>query len=114
MGQYSYYNLFNFTTYGSLGISQKVLEDITRLTLNEMKEIELPDEKTTLTFRKRSVKCDIITNTNEVFIYLNVNLKYGFNVTEVCQDIQDRVENALLAMTDIRPKKVFIKVVEIK
>lgn len=114
MSQYNYYNLYNFTTYGSLGISQKVLEDITRFTLKEIPEIELPDEKNDLPFRKRSVKCDVVANTNEVFIYLNIGVKYGHNVTEVCQNIQDHVENALLAMTDLRPKKIFIKILEIK
>jgi uncharacterized alkaline shock family protein YloU len=114
MGQINYYNLYNFTTYGSLGISQKVLEDITRFTLSEMKEIVIPDEKKKLSFRKRSIRCDIVVTTNEVFIYLNLGIKYGHNVTDVCQEVQDRVENALLAMADLRPKKIFIEVVDIK
>ncbi len=114
MGQGAYYNLYNFTTYGSLGINQKVLEDISRLTLREINEIVIPDEATTLSHRKRSVKCDIVVNTNDVFIYLNIGVKYGHNITEVCLLIQDRIENALLAMADIRPKKVFIRVVDVK
>lgn len=114
MARYSYYNLYNFTTYGSLGISQKVLEDITRLILKNIEEVKVFDIDREVSFRKRSVKVDIISNTNEIFIYLNIGVKYGHNISEVSKNVQTHIENALLAMTDIRPKKIFIKVTTVE
>ena len=58
------------------------------------------------------IVCKIIND--ELYITINVRIRYNFNVGDVSQIIQDRVSQFILHMTEITPKKIDVNVVDIR
>lgn len=106
-----FYLIENYKKNGKIGISHQVFEEISRYVTLEVDGVEFLEETSSL-FRKQDIVCKIIND--EVYISINVRIRYNFNVGEVSQIIQDRVSQTILHMTEIMPKKIDVNVVDIR
>lgn len=106
-----YYMIENYKKNGKIGISHQVFEEIARYVTVEVDGVEFLDENSSL-FKKQDIVCKIIND--EVYITINIRIRYNFNVGDVSQTIQDRVSQTILHMTEIMPKKIDVNVVDIR
>ena len=106
-----FYLIENYKKNGKIGISHQVFEEISRYVTVEVDGVEFLEETSSL-FKKQDIICKIIKD--EVYISINVRIRYNFNVGEVSQVIQDRVSQAIYQFTEIMPKKVDVNVVDIR
>ena len=106
-----FYLIENYKKNGKIGISHQVFEEIARYVTVEVDGVEFLEETSSL-FKKQDIICKIIKD--EVYISINVRIRYNFNIGEVSQVIQDRVSQAIHQLTEIMPKKVDVNVVDIR
>ncbi len=106
-----FYMIENYKKNGKIGISHQVFEEIARYVTVEVDGVEFLDETSSL-FKKQDIVCKIIND--EVYIAINIRIRYNFNVGDVSQTIQDRVSQTILHMTEIMPKKIDVNVVDIR
>ncbi len=106
-----FYLIENYKKNGKIGISHQVFEEIARYVTVEVDGVEFLEETSSL-FKKQDIICKIIND--EVYIIINVRVRYNFNVGEVSQIIQDRVSQTILHMTEILPKKIDVNIVDIR
>ncbi|MDY4788736.1 MAG: Asp23/Gls24 family envelope stress response protein [Bacilli bacterium] len=109
--KYQYRRIINFTTYGNLGISSKVIEEICYNTIKEIKGVILPDNRSLLL--KSPIDCKFKKN-GDLFIELHIIVDYGYNVTDICNYVQERVEQSLLFLVEMKAKKISVHVDNIK
>ena len=112
MAKYKYHKILNFTTNGNLEISTKVLEEIAIQAVMKVEGATLPSARTLL-FEKQPVKCFFKKN-GDFIVNINIRVAYGYNVSDISKAVQEQVENDLLYMTEIRPRKVHVNVADIK
>ena len=107
----------DYSKAGKLGISRKVFEKICSVVTNKISGVSTTDEKKKknnnplFTFDK-PVHCDIINN--KVVIQIQVIVRQGVNVDEICTLIQQEVADALTSMVETVPFSIKIKVVGIE
>lgn len=101
--QYKYHMIKNFTTNGDLGIAIKAITEIVEAAVNEVEGAELPKSHSVL-FKKDTVECRFGAN-GDLSININVAIKYGYNVEDVCRQLQERIESVLLFTTEIKSVK---------
>ena len=106
-----FYLIENYKKNGKIGIYHQVFEEIARYIAVEVDGVEFLEETSSL-FKKQDIVCKIIKD--EVYISINVRIRYNFNVGEVSQIIQDRVSQMIHQLTEIMPKKVDVNVVDIR
>jgi len=106
-----FYLIENYKKNGKIGISHQVFEEIARYVTLEVDGVEFLEETSSL-FKKQDIVCKIIND--ELYITINVRIRYNFNVGDVSQIIQDRVSQFILHMTEITPKKIDVNVVDIR
>ena len=106
-----FYMIENYKKNGKIGISHQVFEEISRYVTVEVDGVEFLEETSSL-FKKQDIVCKIIND--EVYITINIRIRYNFNVGDVSQTIQDRVSQTILHMTEIMPKKIDVNVVDIR
>lgn len=107
-----FYLLHKFTDNGTLGMSYKVFEEITRTAMTEVPGATT-DDGGFLFGVSNPVTCHILKN-GDLVIRINMRVKYGFNISEVCDQVQTKVEEAIYNMTEIHPAKIDIHVADIK
>ncbi len=112
MSKYKYHLIKNFTTNGNLGISTKAISEITTTAIKEVEGVIIPDSHSVL-FKTEPVNCRF-NGKGDLFINIFIRVKYGYNVGEICNYLQEKVEQVLMFTTEIRPKKIHIKVDDIK
>jgi len=108
MGKYvEYHKIVNFTSNGDLGISSNVIASITKEAVNEVEGASIANPHTL--FGKKAV--DVKFNKKgELFIDCEINVAYGYNVKDICANVQDRIEHNLLYMTEIKTTRVNVNV----
>ena len=60
----------------------------------------------------KGVKVDVLDGV--VTVSLMLNLKYGYNIKETTQKVQEKVKNAIETMTGFKVSDVNIRIVGIK
>lgn len=104
----------DYSKAGKLGISRKVFEKICSVVTNRIAGVSTKEKKNNsalFTFDK-PVHCDIINN--KVIIQIQVIIRHGVNVDEICSLIQQEVADALTTMVETVPFSIKIKVVGIE
>ena len=117
MGNYIAIN--NYSGLGNIGISRNSIASIVALSLREVQDVNLygPHKKSRskdtalgkLLAAKSGVRI-VFTKEGKASIRLEVTLRHGVNVVDVCQKIQETVANALELMCDVVPFDVQVKV----
>ncbi len=103
-----YHMIKNFTTNGDLGISTKAITEIVTIAISEVDGVVLPISHSFL-FRRENVKCRF-NAIGDLIIKCSILVKYGNNVEEMCNFLQEKIERVLMFTTEIKPKKIHIKV----
>lgn len=111
MADYVY--IENYNNYGAMGISRRVFENIASAATNRVKGASVSHNKGRLFTLHRPIQI-ILRNNGLVDIRIDVIIKIGVNVDEVCLKIQEEVANALLLMTEMIPFNIGVKVVAIE
>ena len=109
MANTDYHEIENFTNNGNLGISYKVFEEITLYAINEIDGTVINQPSSSLFRNTKPVSCTI-TKKGELDINIYLKIKYGFNVADVCNRVQTKVENDIYAMTEVTPRRINIHI----
>jgi uncharacterized alkaline shock family protein YloU len=103
----------NLNNAGTMGISRKALENIASLATNGVKGATVSKSRARLFNLSRPVYA-YIRKDGRVEIHLDVNIKSGAQVKDVCLKIQEDVASAITMMCETVPFRIQIKVVSIK
>lgn len=88
---------------GVIALSKNVFETIAAITLDEFEEIK-KDVK-----NRKNVDGKI--KENQLNLYLEIKLKFGANVNQVTQMLQEKIYRNILEMTGFKCQVIDIKVV---
>lgn len=89
---------------GVIGLSVSVFESIAKYSIEDMNDVSL---MLSTSFRK-SVSCKVVNN--QLVLTMNILVKIGKNVNDICNDIQQHVQNMIKEMTNINNVKVNINI----
>ena len=90
---------------GLIALSKHVIESIVKHSIEEEHDCFISEESP---FRS-SVNCKIVKN--RLAISVDIKLKYGINVNEVCESIQDKIKSVIYLMTEIDCENIKMNVV---
>lgn len=90
---------------GLIALAKGVFETISQISIDEEENVCLV-ENTTM---KKGVQCKIANNKLNVAV--EVKVKYGANVNQVCEKLQDRISSNVFQMTNLKCNLVDVKVV---
>ena len=80
---------------GLIALSKHVIESIVKHSIGEEHDCFIAEESP---FRS-SVNCKIAKN--RLLISVDIKLKYGINVNEICENLQDKIKSVIYLMTEI-------------
>ena len=88
MAHNEYYTYTQGRVNGKILMNVQVFDEITKRTVNEMKNVSLDTSKgMQIPGTKKVVNCSI--KDNEVYICIHVRIKYGVNISSITKEIQD-------------------------
>lgn len=90
---------------GLIALSKGVFETISQISIEEEENVSLVDN----TALKKAVQCKIASNKLNVAV--EVKVKYGTNVNQACEKLQDRIASNICQMTNLKCNLVDVKVV---
>jgi len=88
-----------------IALSKGVFESIIRTTLDEDSKAVLPEQSA---FSKYVI-CKIVNNTLNISV--DIKVKYGTNVNDTCERLQERIFQNIYQMTDIKCYFIDIRVI---
>lgn len=108
MADYVY--IENYSKNGKMGISHVVFDQIASISAQRIKGVQIrKNSQLQRIFKLRKpISCQIqngIVNVN-----IEVTIKAGSNVHEVCIKIQEEIANALSSLTELVPFNINVKV----
>ncbi len=87
---------------GVIGLSIAVFEAIAKYSIEDMSDVTLA---LNTSFRK-SISCKVVDN--RLVLTMNILVKTGRNVNDICNDIQQHIQSMIKDMTNINNVKVNI------
>lgn len=109
MANNGYYTFNQGRVNGQILMSVQVFDEITKRTVEGMKNVSLDTSKgIQIPGTKAVVSCSI--DDNEVYINIHVRIKYGVNVSKVTKEIQQKIASDIKEMTSVDVKHIDIKV----
>lgn len=112
MAHNEYYTFDQGTVNGKILMNVQVFDEITKRTVNEMKNVSLDTSKgIQIPGTKAVVSCSI--KEIEVYICIHVRIKYGVNVSQMTKEIQEKIATAIKQMTGVSVKHIDIEVDDI-
>ncbi len=90
---------------GMITLSKGVFDSIMQISIED-EENAFPAEGSGL---RKTSNCKIINN--ELIVHVDVRLKYGANVNETCESLQQRIDSAIYQMTNLHCGQIDIHVV---
>ena len=98
MAQAVYHYIENYTNVGKIGIAYNAISEMLKEAIRDVKYVTLA----------KGITCEV--NKEKVFLVnVSINVDYGKNVNKASEEIQERIENALANMCEIRNVKINIK-----
>jgi uncharacterized alkaline shock family protein YloU len=98
MAQAVYHYIENYSNVGKIGIAYNAISDMLKEAIKDIEHV---------TFAK-GISCE--TSKDKVFnVNVSIKVDYGTNVNAVSKEIQNRIENALVHMCEIKNSKINIK-----
>lgn len=109
MAHNEYYTFNQGRVNGKILMSASVFDVIVKNSVKEIDNVYLDTSKARpVSGAKSGGYCSI--KNNEVFIKINVDLKYGVNVSKITKEIQTKVATSIRYMTGVKVKKISIDV----
>lgn len=98
MAQAVYHYIENYSNMGKIGIAYNAISDMLKESIKDIKHVTLA----------KGINCEV--NKEKVFmVNVSINVDYGTNVNKVSEAIQERIENALTNMCEIKNTMINIK-----
>jgi uncharacterized alkaline shock family protein YloU len=110
MADYVY--IKDYSKIGQMGISKNVFEQIISTVTNKVGGVSTKKAKNSPFFFHKPVKCSIYQN--KLTIDIQVIIRQGYNVEEICSSIQSDVADALTQMVEVVPFQIKIRVAGIE
>ena len=89
---------------GMIALSKGVFETITQISVDEIDGVSLMESSPI----KKAHTCKITNNKLNVLV--DVRVKYGLNVNQNCEKIQNRIHQNILLMTNLSCENIDVKV----
>lgn len=106
----NYYLLNNYSPYGKIGISHRAFTRIAEIATNHVAGAAITSKKKAAIFQMTNPVKVYFRKDGKVDIQLDVSIKKGESVKNVCLDIQNNVADAIVMMCEAVPFNVHIKV----
>lgn len=90
---------------GLIALTKGVFETISQISIEEEENVSLVDN----TALKKSIQCKI--TGNKLNVAVEIKVKYGANVNESCEKLQERIASNIYQMTNLKCNLVDVKVV---
>lgn len=109
MAHNEYYTFEEGHVNGCISMNIRVFDEITKRTVEDMKDVALDTSKgIVIPGTKSVVSCSI--KDNDIYINIHVRLKYGVNVSRKTMEIQEKIASAIKQMTDVQVNHINIEV----
>lgn len=109
MAHNEYYTFDQGSVNGKIMMNVQVFDEITKRTVNEIKNVSLDTSKgIQIPGTKAVVSCTI--KDNDVFICIHIRIKYGVNVSKITKEIQEKIATSIKQMTGVDVKHIDIEV----
>ncbi len=89
---------------GLIALQKAVFETISQISVDEDDSVVLLDSSVL----KKSIQCKIVENHLNVSV--DVKVKYGANVNQVCELLQERIATNIYQMTNLKCNLIDVKV----
>lgn len=111
MAEYVY--IQDYSKRGKLGISKKCFEEIIKITTNKINGVQTVDSQNNILpfYFNKPISCEIVNG--KVQINVQVKVKQGSNIEEVCTKIQEQIADEITTMVELVPFSIKVKVVTI-
>lgn len=98
MAQAVYHYIENYSNVGKIGIAYNAINEMLKESIKDIEHVKLA----------KGITCEV--GKDKIF-YVNVSISvdYGTNINKVSEQIQEKMEMALLNMCEIKHVKVNIK-----
>ena len=93
-----------FSYFGKYTIKDKVFKDIIRLVCDRIKGIT----------EISTIRIDKAPDSNEVEISMNMEIAYGYNISEMAEEMKKQAKKELEYMTSVNISMVNVKIVKIE
>lgn len=93
-----YHYIENYSNAGKIGISFEVIGDIVKYSLKTVENITI----------NKNINCEV--KDNLFIVNIPIKIKYGSNINELTEVIQEKAVNALQDMCEITNCKINVKV----
>lgn len=105
-----FYLLNNYSPYGNVGISHRAFTTIAETATNHVVGAAVTSKKKNSIFQMTRPVRVMFRKDGKVDIQLDVSIKKGESVKDVCLNIQNSVADAVMMMCETVPFNVHIKV----
>lgn len=105
-----FYFLNNYSPYGSVGISHRAFITIAEIATNHVVGAAVISKKKNILFQMTNPVKVYFRKDGKVDIQLDVSIKKGASVKDVCLNIQNSVADSIMMMCETVPFNVHIKV----
>ncbi len=89
---------------GMIALERGVFETISQISVDEEEAVTFLEN----TVLKKNIQCKIVENRLNVAV--EVKVKYGANVNQVCEQLQERIASNIYQMTNLKCNVIDIKV----
>lgn len=93
-----------FSYFGKYTIKDKVFKDIIRLVCDRIKGIT----------EISTIRIDKAQNSNDIEISMNMEIAYGYNISEMAEEMKKQAKKELEYMTSVNISMVNVKIVKIE
>jgi uncharacterized alkaline shock family protein YloU len=104
----------NFSKLGEMGISHRAFETIAQIAANNVSGAHVKEKSSSAFSLDKPVKATIRKDGRRVDIHLDVIIKKGANVDDVCRSIHEEVASAIQMCCETIPFEIQTRVVAIK
>ncbi|MDD5885110.1 MAG: Asp23/Gls24 family envelope stress response protein [Erysipelotrichaceae bacterium] len=105
-----YYYLNHYSNRGKMGIARKAFTQIATIATNQVQNASVASRNKKFLFHLDRPVSVVFRKDGKVEIKLDVSIKRGVPVKDVCADIQNHVADAILMMCETVPFSIEIKV----
>lgn len=114
------YETSSVNTLGEINITTTVLETIAAQAASKAEGVYVVDQSYQkisggfFSFEREKVGARVTRNENTIAIDIDIRVKYGYSVPDVAMNVQDRVKEQILFMTDLIIDEVNVHVLSIE
>ena len=106
-------NIITSDKSGEIRVSSEVISVIAGMTVSDIEGVfSLIEDENTKAYSKRMITKGITIdyNQDEITVSVNIIIKYGYDISEVCREVQLKIKDALENMIGFRIKTIDVVV----